>query len=73
MGFREDIEIILEMKPPDKRFSATMNPVEKLIKTLATRPVRFRLSMSMTVDSIEQTYYEVQPLKVEINSAACWI
>ena len=65
MGFREDMEIILGDMPEDRQtlfFSATMNrAVEGLIKTFSHKARQISIERkSLTVDTIEQTYYEVR-------------
>ncbi|WPJ96992.1 DEAD/DEAH box helicase [Coraliomargarita algicola] len=65
MGFREDMEIILGDMPEDRQtlfFSATMNrAVEGLIKTFSHKAKQISIERkSLTVDTIEQTYYEVR-------------
>ncbi|MDQ8195499.1 DEAD/DEAH box helicase [Coraliomargarita sp. SDUM461004] len=65
MGFREDMEIILGDMPEDRQtlfFSATMNrAVEGLIKTFSHQAKQISIERkSLTVDTIEQTYYEVR-------------
>jgi ATP-dependent RNA helicase DeaD len=72
MGFREDMEIILGAVEAPRQtlfFSATMNPgVEKLIKTFSHKARQISIERkALTVDSIEQTYYEVRNRsKVEV-------
>jgi ATP-dependent RNA helicase DeaD len=72
MGFREDMEIILGDMPEDRQtlfFSATMNrAVEGLIKTFSRNAELISIERkSLTVDTIEQTYYEVRNRsKVEV-------
>lgn len=65
MGFREDMEIILGDMPEDRQtlfFSATMNrAVEGLIKTFSRNAKQISIERkALTVDTIEQTYYEVR-------------
>ncbi|MEM8866630.1 MAG: DEAD/DEAH box helicase [Verrucomicrobiota bacterium] len=65
MGFREDMEIILDAMPEDRQtlfFSATMNKgVERLIQAFSNDPEEISIERkSLTVDTIEQTYYEVR-------------
>jgi len=65
MGFREDMEIILGDMPEDRQtlfFSATMNRgVEGLIKTFSHNARQISIERkALTVDTIEQTYYEVR-------------
>ena len=65
MGFREDMEIILD-KLPEKRqtlfFSATMNrEVKSLIRAYSEQAQQISIERkALTVDTIEQTYYEVR-------------
>lgn len=65
MGFREDMEVILGDMPEDRQtlfFSATMNRgVESLIKNFSHNAAQISIERkALTVDSIEQTYYEVR-------------
>jgi ATP-dependent RNA helicase DeaD len=65
MGFREDMEVILGGMSEDRQtlfFSATMNrAVEGLIKTFSHKARQISIERkSLTVDTIEQTYYEVR-------------
>ena len=65
MGFREDMEIILGDMPENRQtlfFSATMNRgVEGLIRTFSKNPKEISIERkALTVDTIEQTYYEVR-------------
>ncbi len=72
MGFREDMEVILDGVPEDRQtlfFSATMNRgVEGLIRTFSHNAQQISIERkSLTVDTIEQTYYEVRNRsKVEV-------
>ncbi len=72
MGFREDMEVILGDMPEDRQtlfFSATMNKgVESLIKNFSQKAAQISIERkALTVDSIEQTYYEVRNRsKVEV-------
>lgn len=72
MGFREDIEIILNELPDEHQtlfFSATMNnEIKALIKTYSNDAKQVAIeSRALTVDTIEQTYYEVRSRsKVEV-------
>ncbi len=66
MGFREDIEAILEQCPADCQrvlFSATMPaPILELAKRFLREPEMLSIARKMlTVPAIEQTYYEVRP------------
>ena len=65
MGFREDMEIILGDIPKNRQtlfFSATMNRgVEGLIRTFCKNPQKISIERkALTVDTIEQNYYEVR-------------
>lgn len=65
MGFREDMEVILGAMPEARQtlfFSATMNKdVQTLIRTFSKDPEQIAIERkSLTVDTIEQTYYEVR-------------
>jgi len=65
MGFREDMEVILGDMPASRQtlfFSATMNRgVEGLIRTFSKNPQEISIERkALTVDTIEQTYYEVR-------------
>jgi ATP-dependent RNA helicase DeaD len=64
MGFREDIETILQQAPAERQtvfFSATMPPaIRTLIRNFTHDPVNVRIeAQQMTVPAIEQVYYEV--------------
>ena len=65
MGFREDIDFILQSVPKEQRqtvfFSATMPaPIRQLIDTHAKEPQNVRIEQkTMTVSTIDQIYYEV--------------
>lgn len=64
MGFREDIETILQDAPEDRQtilFSATMPPeIMKLTKQYQTDPKLVKIThQKLTVPNIEQVYYEV--------------
>ena len=64
MGFREDIETILQYVPEERQtvlFSATMPPpIMAITKQYQTDPVIIKVeSKARTVDSIEQKYFEV--------------
>ena len=66
MGFREDIEHILEHTPSDSQrimFSATMpHAIMELARKFLNDPEIVKISHKVvTVPSIEQTYYEVRP------------
>ena len=65
MGFREDMEVILGDMPEERQalfFSATMNRgVEGLIRKFSRNAEQISIERkSLTVDTIEQTYYEVR-------------
>ena len=65
MGFREDMEVILDQLPAERQtlfFSATMNKgVSGLIKAFSRDAEKITIERkSLTVDTIEQTYYEVR-------------
>jgi ATP-dependent RNA helicase DeaD len=72
MGFREDIETILQVMPEDRQtifFSATMSkPILTLTKKYQTEPVLVKVVKSeLTATSIEQLYYVVKERgKVEV-------
>ncbi|MBM3968586.1 MAG: DEAD/DEAH box helicase [Planctomycetes bacterium] len=64
MGFREDIEKILESVPAERQvvlFSATLSPpIKKIIERFTNDPVHIRIeSTTMTVPAIDQSYVEV--------------
>ncbi len=66
MGFREDIEKILQHAPPERQtvlFSATIpRPIEELIRRFTRDPVRVQIeAKALTVPTVEQIYYEVHP------------
>jgi ATP-dependent RNA helicase DeaD len=72
MGFRDDIEFILQASPKERQtifFSATMpRPIQELIQKYAREPQSVRIEQkTMTVPTVEQTYYEVdRRFKVEL-------
>jgi ATP-dependent RNA helicase DeaD len=72
MGFREDIEFILQAVPVERQtvfFSATMpRPIQELIKKYARDPRNIRIEQkAMTVPTVEQVYYEVdRRFKIEL-------
>ncbi len=72
MGFREDIEFILEAIPAERQtvfFSATMPaPIQQLIKKFARDPQRVSIEQkALTVPTVEQVYYEVdRRFKIEL-------
>ncbi len=64
MGFRDDIEFILQAVPKERQtvfFSATMpRPIQELIQKYARDPQNVRIEQkTMTVPTVEQIYYEV--------------
>jgi ATP-dependent RNA helicase DeaD len=72
MGFRDDIEFILQATPQERQtvfFSATMpKQIQELIKKYARDPQYIRIEQkSLTVPTVEQVYYEVdRRFKVEL-------
>ena len=72
MGFREDIEFILQATPAERQtvfFSATMpRPIQELIRKYSREPVNVRIEQkAMTVPTVEQVFYEVdRRFKVEL-------
>jgi ATP-dependent RNA helicase DeaD len=72
MGFREDIELILESVPRERQtvfFSATMpRPIRELIEKFARNPETVKIEQkALTVPTVEQAYYEVdRRFKVEL-------
>jgi ATP-dependent RNA helicase DeaD len=66
MGFRDDIEAILEKTPKNCQrvfFSATMPPaIMDMAQRFLNNPEILKITQKMlTVPTIEQTYYEVRP------------
>jgi ATP-dependent RNA helicase DeaD len=64
MGFRDDIEFILEQTPDQRQtvfFSATMpRPIQDLIQRFARDPATVRIEpQNVTVPTVEQVYFEV--------------
>ncbi|HEX9048026.1 MAG TPA: DEAD/DEAH box helicase [Verrucomicrobiae bacterium] len=64
MGFRDDIELILQAVPKERQtvfFSATMpRPIRELIEKYARDPQNVKIERKeMTVPTVEQFYYEV--------------
>lgn len=64
MGFREDMEIILQAVPKERQtvfFSATIpGPIRELIAKYSRDPQNVRIEQkAMTVPTVEQVYYEV--------------
>ncbi|QHT68255.1 DEAD/DEAH box helicase [Rhodocytophaga rosea] len=72
MGFREDIESILEQVPDERQtifFSATMSkPIMTLTKKYQVNPQLVKVVKNeLTANNIEQLFYEVKPkAKVEV-------
>lgn len=72
MGFREDIETILQAVPAERQtvfFSATMpKPIRDLIERFSRDPVQVKIEQkALTVPTVEQAYYEVdRRFKVEL-------
>ncbi|MDB6125518.1 MAG: cshA [Pedosphaera sp.] len=72
MGFRDDIETILQGVPKERQtvfFSATMpKPIQELIKKYARDPQNVRIEQKeLTVPTVEQIYYEVdRRYKIEL-------
>jgi ATP-dependent RNA helicase DeaD len=72
MGFREDIETILQGVPAERQtvfFSATLpRPIQELLQKYSKSPETVRIERKeMTVPTVEQTYYEVdRRFKVEL-------
>jgi ATP-dependent RNA helicase DeaD len=72
MGFREDIELILQSVPQERQtvfFSATMpRPIQELIQRYSRDPQTVRIQeKELTVPTVEQFYYEVdRRFKVEL-------
>ncbi len=64
MGFRDDIELILQSTPKERQtvfFSATIpRPIEQLIQKYSRDPQKIRIEQkALTVPTVEQVYYEV--------------
>ena len=72
MGFRDDIEAILQEMPEERQtvfFSATMaKPIMDLTRKYQKNPEILKIAKNeLTVSNIEQVYYEVKPsLKMEL-------
>jgi ATP-dependent RNA helicase DeaD len=72
MGFRDDIELILQGTPKERQtvfFSATIpRPIQQLIGKYARDPQNVRIEQkALTVPTVEQVYYEVdRRYKVEL-------
>ena len=73
MGFREDIETILESVPAERQtvlFSATMSkPIMAIAQKFQENPVMIKITRKeVTNENIEQTYFEVkQRAKIEVS------
>src|SRR5215831_19234490 len=64
MGFRDDIELILQATPKERQtvfFSATIpRPIQQLIEKYSRAPQNVRIEQkALTVPTVEQVYYEV--------------
>ncbi len=64
MGFRDDIELILQGTPKERQtvfFSATIpRPIQQLIEKYSRDPQNVRMEQkALTVPTVEQSYYEV--------------
>jgi ATP-dependent RNA helicase DeaD len=72
MGFRDDIELILQGTPRERQtvfFSATIpRPIQQLIEKYSRDPQSIRIEQkALTVPTVEQVYYEVdRRYKVEL-------
>jgi ATP-dependent RNA helicase DeaD len=72
MGFREDIDFVLEALPKERQtvfFSATLpRPIQDLIQRFAKNPESIRIQQTaMTVPTVEQVFYEVdRRFKIEL-------
>jgi ATP-dependent RNA helicase DeaD len=72
MGFRDDIETILQATPKERQtvfFSATIpKPIQQLIEKYARNPKQVRIEQkALTVPTVEQVYYEVdRRYKIEL-------
>lgn len=72
MGFRDDIEVILQGTPAQRQtvfFSATIpRPIQQLIERYARDPLSISIKrQALTVPTVEQVYYEVdRRFKVEL-------
>jgi ATP-dependent RNA helicase DeaD len=72
MGFRDDIELILQATPSERQtvfFSATIpKPIQQLIEKYARDPKQVRIEQkALTVPTVEQVYYEVdRRYKIEL-------
>ncbi len=72
MGFRDDIELILQSTPKERQtvfFSATIpRPIQQLIEKYSREPKQVRIEQkALTVPTVEQVYYEVdRRYKIEL-------
>jgi ATP-dependent RNA helicase DeaD len=72
MGFRDDIELILQSTPKERQtvfFSATIpRPIQQLIEKYSRNPRQVRIEQkALTVPTVEQVYYEVdRRYKIEL-------
>jgi len=72
MGFRDDIELILQATPKERQtvfFSATIpRPIQQLIEKYARSPQNIAIEQkALTVPTVEQVFYEVdRRYKVEL-------
>lgn len=72
MGFRDDIELILQSTPKERQtvfFSATIpRPIQQLIEKYSRDPQQVRMEQkALTVPTVEQVYYEVdRRYKIEL-------
>ena len=72
MGFREDIEVILQAAPVERQtvfFSATIpRPIQQLIEKYSRDAKQVRIEQkALTVPTVEQVYYEVaRDYKIEL-------
>jgi ATP-dependent RNA helicase DeaD len=72
MGFRDDIELILQSVPKERQtvfFSATIpRPIQDLISKYARDPQQVRIEQkAMTVSTVDQVFYEVdRRFKIEL-------
>jgi ATP-dependent RNA helicase DeaD len=72
MGFRDDIELILQATPKERQtvfFSATIpKPIQQLIEKYSRTPKQVRIEQkALTVPTVEQVYYEVdRRYKIEL-------
>ncbi len=72
MGFRDDIELILQAVPKERQtvfFSATIpRPIQQLIEKYSRNPQQVRIEQkALTVPTVEQVYYEVdRRYKIEL-------